>query len=95
MSGWFRSWASISLLLVCVLSSVCAQTASETRKNCVPPRVTYNPQPSPSYYPRKDSADTALDILIDEKGHVLDPKIVTSSGSDEFDHDAVVAVRKW
>jgi TonB family protein len=95
MSEQFRSWAAISFLLVSVSSSVCAQRASGTRKDCVPPRVTYSPEPSPSHYPRRDSANAAVDILIDEKGHVLDPKIVTSSGIDDFDHDAMVTVRRW
>jgi TonB family protein len=61
----------------------------------VPPEVTYRTDPPPSHYPRTDSASALLNILIDEKGKVLDPNVTKSSGSRDFDHDASVAVSKW
>jgi TonB family protein len=91
----FRSWAAVSLLVFFVSCGMRAQAASGSKKNCVPPRVIYSPEPGPSHYPKKDSADVSIDVLIDAKGKVLEPKVVTSSGTDEFDHDAIVAVRAW
>src|ERR1700723_3150780 len=101
MSDRFKSWAAISLLVVSVSGATCAQTATTqsptngSGKKCLPPKVTYSPEPSPSYYPRKDSALTILNVLIDEKGHLLEPKVARSSGSDGFDRDAISAVRRW
>jgi TonB family protein len=101
MSERFKSWAAISLLVVSVSGTTCAQTATTqsptegSGKKCLSPKVTYSPAPSPSYYPRKDSALTILYVLIDEKGHLLDPKVARSSGSDEFDHDAISTALKW
>ena len=53
----FRSRAAIGLLVICVSWVACAQTAApptptnESGKKCLPPKVTYSPEPSPSYYP--------------------------------------------
>jgi protein TonB len=97
----FRSWAAIGLLVICVSWVACAQTATpqtptnESGKKCLPPKVTYSTEPSPSYYPRKDSALTVLYVLIDEKGTLHDPKVTRSSGSREFDDDAIDAVKQW
>jgi TonB family protein len=97
----FRSWAAIGLLVICVSGVACAQTATpqtptnESGKKCLPPKVIYSTEPSPSYYPRKDSALTVLYVLIDEKGALHDPKVTRSSGSREFDNDAIGAVKQW
>ena len=97
----FRSWAAIGLLVICVSGVACAQTATpqtptnESGKKCLPPKVIYSTEPSPSYYPRKDSALTVLYVLIDEKGALHDPKVTRSSGSREFDDDAIGAVKQW
>ena len=97
----FKSWAAIGLLVVSVSVGVCAQTtatqttANGSGKKCLPPKVMYSTEPSPSYYPQKDSAMTVLDVLIDEKGHLHDPKVTRSSGSHEFDDAAIGAVRQW
>jgi len=94
-----RALISLPLLLSASLHGYAqtgdAQTTSGPRKNCVPPRVAYSEGPPPTLQPRKDSASTSLDVLVDEKGRVLDPKVITASGSDEFDHDARVTVRRW
>jgi TonB family protein len=97
----FRSWAAIGLLVICVSWVACAQTATpqtptnESGKKCQPPKVIYSTEPSPSHYPRKDSALTVLYALIDEKGALHDPKVTRSSGSREFDDDAIGAVKQW
>ena len=36
-----------------------------------------------------------VEIAIDEKGRVFSPKLMTSSGIDEFDRDALALVQKW
>ncbi len=90
-----RACFAVALLVSSFSCVAGAQTTMDARKNCAPPRATHSPEPSPSHYPRKDSAVAGLNILIDEKGRVLDPKIVEWSGSDAFDRDAMVAVRKW
>src|SRR5208337_3220528 len=101
MNDRFKSWAAISLLAISVSGAVCAQTATTqsptngSGKKCLAPKVTYSPAPSPSYYPRKDSALTILYVLIDEKGRLHDPKVARSSGSREFDEDAIGAVKQW
>jgi TonB family protein len=95
MSKRFKSRAAISLLIVSASWIMCAQTTNGSGKKCLPPQVTYSPEPPPSHYPLKDSALAVLNVLVDEKGQVLDPKVVKSSGSDEFDHDAMGAVQKW
>jgi TonB family protein len=89
------SWLAMSLLAVFVSCGMCAQTASGSKKNCAPPRVTYSPEPAPAHYPKKDSAVAVLNILVDEKGRVSDSKLVTSSGSDDFDRDALSTVQNW
>jgi TonB family protein len=97
----FRSRAAIGLLVICVSWVACAQTATpptptnESGKECLPPKVSYSTEPSPSYYPRKDSARTVLYDLIDEKGHLHDSKVTRWSGSREFDDDAIGAVKQW
>jgi periplasmic protein TonB len=89
------------LLVICVSWVAFAQAATpqtptnEPGTKCLPPKVTYSIDPSPSYYPRKESALTVLDVLIDEKGHLHDPKVTRSSGSREFDDDAIGAAKQW
>jgi protein TonB len=88
-------WGAMSLLVVFVSCGMSAQTANGSKKNCVPPRVIYSPEPAPSYYSKKDSAVAVLNVLVDEKGQVSDTKVVRSSGSDDFDRDALSTVRNW
>ena len=71
------------------------QTVDIDGKKCAAPRPTYSPEPSPSYYPRESSALAVLWLLVDEKGHPHDVKLARSSGSDDFDREAVAAVRGW
>jgi len=86
-------------IAVCIFalsfSSTLAQTDDVPKKNCAPPRPTYSPSPRPSHYPQRESAVVTLSIVVDEKGRVGDPKVVRSSGYEDFDHDAIDAVRRW
>ncbi len=95
MTAFLRVCVAVSLLGASLPRTTYAQTKSASGKPCVLPMPIYQPEPPPSHYPRKDSAVATLEITIDEKGRVLDPKVITSSGIDEFDHDALVAVQKW
>jgi protein TonB len=81
----------VAFLSVAVLS----QTASQPSKKCTPPTPTYNPDPRPSHYPSSNVGSVTIGVLVDESGQVRDPKIVKSSGSSDFDNDAVDTVRKW
>jgi TonB family protein len=94
MSKCPKPWAAVGLLAVLFPLILCAQTVNGPAKKCPPPQATYYPDPPPSHYP-KASATAVLNLVIDEKGQVLDARLVTSSGSDEFDRDAMVTVPKW
>ena len=74
--------------------TVSAQTADSPKKNCTPPRPTYQPAP-PAYHVRKGLGVATLDVLVDAKGLVSDAKILDSSGSDKFDRDALSTVKRW
>ena len=41
------------------------------------------------------TALVVVTVLIDEGGAVSDPKVVRSSGSSEFDRDAMGTVSRW
>jgi TonB family protein len=68
-----------------------SQTTDGSRKNCAPPRATYNPSPAYFY----DRGVAVISILVDEKGLVRDPQLVQSSGSKGYDKDGMSTVRKW
>ena len=59
------------------------------------PQAICRQGPPPWPYPRRDLVPAVLSIPVDEKGHVLDPKVVSSSGSKGFDQDASLAVLTW
>jgi protein TonB len=94
MKGNLSSRAVICLLATSLPLIVFGQTTNAGKK-CGPPQVTYNPAPPPSHYPSKGSALLIVNVLIDEKGRVRDPKITRPSGSDEFDRDALNTVQTW
>jgi protein TonB len=71
-----------------------AQASDASKKNCTHPRPTYQPEPPP-YHIKKGLGVVTLEILVDEKGHVAEAKIVDSSGDDKFDHDALASAKKW
>jgi TonB family protein len=95
VKGHLGEFVVISLLLISLPSGTSGQTANAGGKKCTPPRATYSPDPPPSHYPLKDSAFVIVNILVDEKGQVREPKVTRTSGSDEFDHDVVAAVHTW
>jgi TonB family protein len=95
MKSCFRFWSVISFSGVSLSWPLRAQTTNEQKKNGVLPQVTDHPEPSPSRSPKKVSALAVFDIVVGEKGQVLDPKLLKTSGSDDLDHDARIAVRQW
>jgi TonB family protein len=42
-----------------------------------------------------ESAHTILYIGVDEQGRVVEPKVTKSSGSPDFDRDAMSTVQRW
>ena len=95
MKGRLEECVTAALLLISLSLSASGQTVNAGGKKCTPPQATYSPDPPPSHYPLKDSASVILNVLIDEKGQVREPKVTRTSGSDEFDHDAVSTVQAW
>jgi TonB family protein len=87
--------SGLLLLVVFLCSSAYSQTSEEARKNCSElPRVTYQVPVSPPP-DHSGSAKAVVNILVDEKGRPREPKVVTSSGSKEFDEDAISTVKQW
>ncbi len=42
-----------------------------------------------------ESGEATISIVVDSKGHVAEATLLSSSGSAEFDHNAVLAARKY
>jgi TonB family protein len=95
MKGRLEAFVTTALLLISLAFSTSGQTVNAGGKKCTPPQATYSPDPPPSHYPLKDSAFVIVNILVDEKGQVREPKVTRTSGSDGFDHDVVTAVQTW
>jgi TonB family protein len=87
-------WVSPCLMPLLLLSISPAQTDGSDKK-CSAPKVSYSPEPSPSYYPHKNSAVTILYLGVDEKGRVIDPQVARPSGSAEFDREALSTIKRW
>ena len=75
--------------------AVLGQTASQPERKCSLPKPTDTPDPPPSHYPSSKVGSATIQVLVDEKGQVRDPKIVQSSGNSDFDSDAVDTVKRW
>jgi len=79
------------------LSTVCfahSQTSEAPKKNCTPPKAKYTLEPPIDDY-KNNLGVVTLAVFVDEKGSVSSARIVDSSGSDNFDRDALDAVRQW
>jgi len=94
MNVGFKSFAAKGLLTVSIFWSVCAQTAGIGE-----PAEVYQCLKRFTVLVRRPGLTRegiwcrqCLVSQVDEKGHVLDPKVVSSSGSKGFDQDASLAV---
>ncbi len=90
MTWWSKSKTAISFLPICASSLMRALATNGLDKRCLPPKATYTPQPPPSHYPLTESAHTILYIGVDEQG-----RVTKSSGSPDFDRDAMSTVQRW
>ena len=95
MKARLKAWATTSLLTISLPLATPGQTINAGGKKCTPPQATYSPYPPPSHYPLKNSASVILNVLIDDKGQIREPKVTRTSGNEEFDHDAVITVQTW
>ncbi len=71
-----------------------AQTPDVPKKNCTSPIVKHQEEPLPSRFLRSDGL-AVLDVLINDKGRVTEANLQNSSGDDEFDGNALDAVKHW
>ena len=84
------------MVLLC-LSTVCfahSQTSGTATKNCTPPKPKRTQDPPHDDF-KNNLGVVTLAVFVDEKGSVSSARIVDSSGSDNFDRDALDAVRQW
>lgn len=85
---------TVALSAMLPLTVVNAQTTDSPKARCSPPRVIHREDPKlPSHF--KSTSIATLNVVIDEKGDVSDATILKSSGDDEFDRNAVKAMKKW
>ena len=88
---------SIVLLMMLLLPSRSwGQTPGSTPPNVVPPSVLTHVEAvyPPSALAEQRHADVVLTVTIDVDGHVSAVE-VASSGGDDLDQAAIVAVRQW
>jgi TonB family protein len=89
------TWTVVGLLMASISHTAGAQATNAVDKKCSPPQATYSPAVPPSHYPSTTSALAIMYVEIDDKGKVQDVKVARSSGSSDFDHDALSTVRRW
>lgn len=90
-----ESSIALSVAAAFFLLAVFGQTTTPGTKKCSPPQPTYQEEAPPPPRSLKHSGAVAFNVLVDEKGHVSEAKIVQSSGSDKYDRDALKAAQKW
>jgi TonB family protein len=96
MNVRLSSLAVVVSLSASILGNVCSQASAGTvcKKGTVP-QVIYSPNPPAGPFPQENLEPAIVEILVNEKGEVAKPKVLTSSGSVRFDYDAMAAVLKW
>jgi TonB family protein len=74
-----------------------AKSESQNKSNCEPPKAIFSPSPLPPASWQgtgPKSAVTQLELMVDKKGKVHDPRVI-QSGGDDVDKQAIEAVRSW
>lgn len=85
----------IALLGLLFLGPLDAQTQDAKKTKCTPPRPTRR-EHEPAYrHCGKYDCVAVLDVLVDSDGNVSSASVLTSSGNEKYDRDALSAMKGW
>jgi TonB family protein len=94
MNPLTKSLLATSFFAAFAVAGATAQTPDAPKKNCTPPIVKRREGARPPKSSRTHLI-AVLNVSIDEQGRVTNSNLQNSSGDDEFDGNALDAIKYW